>query len=764
MCRNRKIFKKQAAKPRKIKIIALSFFLAINLPLYIEGKEKTYQTETRLFFNEEEGKGKEDSVAIARKDNDYTANEEICNRGFNMSIEQKKETLLSIGHQKKGLAKSFKNPEPGCSIAKSPKTVFNIKKIHENLGYAESQKRISKVISPTISEKILLLTYQNPGEIKANVSAFRENVNTHRKERLWSSLNALPEKRSIWRIVSDETENLNIEKLRGFDAKKSDFSNLLKSPFGNFIGTEPVVVGKPPFFYPFGSYLDFAEKTVREQKIYFQSNTGSLHALRLYDGKEVWCILPLKYLDKTYKENKTQQVRKPENFKENHNVKDGSLKVSDIFANLGDGKKEWRTMLVAGIESQKSSYLAIDITNGHGFDDNDSPELLWIFSHKKIGTNLSNPSIERISVSENPKNADWGVYFTSSYDDTSLSKLENNLFAITAGNAGDLWIDNKGNKISNILISRLPNDSLTDLLAVDFQGDFIADNIYVGNRYGDMFRVRKIGKHMTPEVSKLFSFNNDKYIANPINNKAGYAYGPDPDQVWIYFGTGAVNPHEKEKYTRQQFFIGLKDSINNIKTSYLQDLISLKTEFYSTMVNKEKSKIRILKGKNPDKQPWKLVLNNQPKMSSKFSYGAETVTSKPLIVGGVVIFASFIVTGHNTYEKGETWITALDSNSGLAPQKPVFDLNSDGRFNQEDMIKVDGKLKVPIGIKVCQGIGSRPILHKNKLVMTIINPPKKNGVKKELQSQFVEKYINLPNMKVRLESWKNKKHRNPSPS
>jgi Tfp pilus tip-associated adhesin PilY1 len=87
------------------------------------------------------------------------------------------------------------------------------------------------------------------------------------------------------------------------------------------------------------------------------------------------------------------------------------------------------------------------------------------------------------------------------------------------------------------------------------------------------------------------------------------------------------------------------------------------------------------------------------------------VITEPLVVAGIVFFTTFIPDENVCAGAGETWLFALDYQSGLAEAKPIFDLNKDGKFNDDDLVEIDGVKVVPIGIKVGRGKGSYPVLH-----------------------------------------------------
>ena len=82
------------------------------------------------------------------------------------------------------------------------------------------------------------------------------------------------------------------------------------------------------------------------------------------------------------------------------------------------------------------------------------------------------------------------------------------------------------------------NDALASPVVADIEGDSIDERIYIGNLYGEMYRVDDIGKGEEPVVSTLFTFDNTTHDKNPIRAKADYAYAYELDHIWVYWGTG----------------------------------------------------------------------------------------------------------------------------------------------------------------------------------------------------------------------------------
>jgi Tfp pilus tip-associated adhesin PilY1 len=303
--------------------------------------------------------------------------------------------------------------------------------------------------------------------------------------------------------------------------------------------------------------------------------------------------------------------------------------------------------------------------------------------------------------------------------------------------------------IGNVVAEAGPyvNDALSSPLLVDLEADYVADRIYTGNLYGDMFRVTNIGKGQVPMVAKLFTFNaaDPQPRVTPIRAKADFGYcdeGQNCD-IWVYFGTG-IYEHQNDKLNANtQYFFGLKDNAAGVPTYQMGNLIPLQAQFTTANIDGQDTVVRTVSGTNAGNDSW--VMELSPGVMS-----SERVIVKPLVVGGIVFFTTFVPDSNVCEGSGDTWVFAVDYKSGTAPTEPVFDLNGDGVFDDNDKVTVDGDLVVPIGVYVGRGQGSHTVLHKDTLFITTTGSGEEGGGNDGLQNFKV----NLENRKIKVETWR----------
>jgi hypothetical protein len=657
----------------------------------------------------------------------------------------------------------------------------------------------------------------------------------------WNASEQLPASRKVFTIdPADPFANTVV----AYTDSTLSSDNWLCKPIGDIVNSTPLVVGKPPFYYPFDNYPDFLYQmnhtAARDSIIYIGANDGSLHAFDLDTGLEKWAFIPksmhaklnMAGVDESYDMCDTGYCHKY--------FVDGSPQAGDVFADFdGDTTKEWRTILVTGERSGGESYFALDVTTGRSFDEthaDDRIKYLWEFSDDQLGQSWSEPAIDRVATASSTDKT-WAVFFGSGYSSTDQSIKTAYLYGIQAHNAGSLWKNALGNATNRVMIqgaivetikvknypiddgSKLfglgellkgvtsgatakvvsvnwtssdharivltnrsgsfvsdervtglansshqadlignvaadvgpyLNDALSSPLTVDMQDDYVADRIYAGNLYGDMFRITNIGKGQVPVVAKLFDSGHTTPNTNPIRAKADFAYSDTDGEIWVYFGTGIYEQQVDKTNNDTQYFFGLQDNLAGVSAYQMNDLVLLEAQFTTTQVDGQDTVVRTVSGSNADNISWVMQLGPG-------ATGSERVIAKPVVIGGIVFFTTFIPDADICEGAGDTWVFALDYQSGLALASPVFDLNGDGKFDDEDKVDVDGdgiKETVPIGIHVGRGKGSHPVIHKNILFITTTGSGDEEDGSGAGNGGLRALIINLEESNVKLKAWK----------
>jgi hypothetical protein len=271
-----------------------------------------------------------------------------------------------------------------------------------------------------------------------DVEAVAKDANGLWVDVVWAASEEMPAARNVWTVDADGTSVINYT-----DATlaSDNFACLTEKPIGDIINSTPVVVGSPPFFYPFNDYSNFLRNTTRDTMIYIGANDGSVHAIDLVSGQERWAFIPKSM------QNKLNQAgldplydRCAPEYCHQYYV-DGSPVVGDVFDLFDGAGEEWRTVMVVGEREGGEAYFALDVTTGKAFGDADPTKYLWEFTDDQLGQTWAVPAIERVAVDSSTTDTAWGVFFGSGYfgNPTLQASKEAYLYAIHANDSSHFW-------------------------------------------------------------------------------------------------------------------------------------------------------------------------------------------------------------------------------------------------------------------------------------------------------------------------------------
>jgi len=635
--------------------------------------------------------------------------------------------------------------------------------------------------APTTSAdngEILLIASFDASDWTGNISATKFDPFTGVLEaiHLWETRDVMPA--SINGFIYDSVAT-------GYVSPYTDASlvndNFLCKPMGDIINSTPVIVGSPPYYYNFDSYLNFkynVEVRARDTIVYVGANDGALHAINLEDGVEKWRFYPASVQSKMSFTESKDDLCSPAYW--HKFLLDGSPEPADIFVDAANG---WRTILTTGLGKGGSAFFTLDVTYGEDFDEpdktvNGSPlkvasTFLWEFTatdDSELGFATSLPTIARVATTSAGA-TDWATYFGSGRALNEIDQIDKEayLFAVKSWDKSSLWLDASAASTYHVKLSatELKNDVPSPPLVVDTQGDgYIADRVYLGNLYGDMYRINDIGFGDKPVSELLFDSERTDH-KSPVTAKAGFAYAENDGDVWIYFGTGKYVDQIDKFTTDQQYFYGLFDAGAATSTAYKQTgLVQMKTHIIEAYaVDEDGNKVDLdgngTAGDSGDLRKYRTLTCSSTSADSEgrcnpsnLSWvnelvipgtgGSERVISQPLIVSGITFYATFIPDGDVCEGNGDTWLLAVDSESGEFLDEPVFDLNENGDFDSGDtkVTNGDGIQKVS-GIYVGSGKPSGELAIHNDILFVGTTGQAPKSIK-----------VNLPLMRAKLKSWR----------
>ena len=301
--------------------------------------------------------------------------------------------------------------------------------------------------------------------------------------------------------------------------------------------------------------------------VFIAANDGMLHAFDATNGEEMWAYVPRVTMKKLPALASTT-------YSTNHQyTTDGSPEVADVKVTVGT-TKQWRTVLVAGLNAGGRGYYALDIT-----DTNSPPKQLWEFcadatvcsrSDPDLGLTFGNPQFGTLADGR------WVVFLTSGYNNVPGTD------GITSGDGkGYLYILDA---YTGELIKKVGTGSgdtgtpsgLAKITAIsnDPSSDPRATYVYGGDLLGQMWRFDLTAASGAVAVIKM----GDAGVAKPITTRpdvtmcgvpttttiAGVTTSSVEGVRVVLYGTGRLLDVPDTSNTDVQSLYVLKDSGNPI--------------------------------------------------------------------------------------------------------------------------------------------------------------------------------------------------------
>lgn len=355
-----------------------------------------------------------------------------------------------------------------------------------------------------------------------------------------------------------------------------------------------------------------------------------------------------------------------------------------------------------GVETRTfySAYFVLDVT-----DPEREPELIGVFTNQSgAGLATSYPTVLRVNPSSAPDKADntnakWFAVFGSGptgYNGNTTSSQSSQLYALEL----------KGDKSGPLQGPYSTGDSnafMGDLISYDRNLDYRADAIYGGN---DICNSSSCGGTATPAwKGKMYRLTTGQGMqTDPANwgaptlvvqefscvmpctgtNKVGpitaapTITSDDSNNVWVFFGTGRYwDPVNDKSNTDTQYFIGVKDfALNGLCDSSVtdcqqKDLLNMSSTVICTVCATGTTQVTGVSGVTTfgglvtavsSKRGWYTTLPTS----------GERSLSIPTLLGGTLLFTTFVPTTDICAVTGSGYLYALFYLTGSAYEQPLI--------------------------------------------------------------------------------------------
>ena len=487
------------------------------------------------------------------------------------------------------------------------------------------------------------------------------------------------------------------------------------SRLGDIVHSSAVHVGAPeqnwPERTPFPAstpYSDFklAQKN-RQPMVYVGANDGMLHGFSATNGEERFAYIPAS-LFASATTNSGLHYLSQANYQHRYYV-DATPAVSDAWFN-----NRWNTVLVGGLRGGGKGLYALNITEPDilGSAAIAASQVMWEFSHPDLGHSYGEPIIAPLG---NASGIEWYVIVSSGYNDDAGGPKDGQaqLFIIKLSGPGsdkqwDLGQDYYVLSTGNQTLGTDTKNGLSPAQVVDYNGDKIADRVYAGDLFGNLWAFDLRGQasswgSRTPQ--KLFTTSNNQ----PITARPEVAFNPNmpfnddtSPNLMVIFGSGQYLVNGDKASNDAQHLYGIWDN-GELPTVTLSQLVQQGP--FSTVTTASGTH-RVLAAPNPVRyadpvapdRGWYIGLNET----------GERVIDAALIHAGTVYFVSLTPSTNVCAIGGSGWLLAVDLANGTRTLASVFDTDHDYYVNQADTINVSGSDVVVSGSKIEGGLPAGP--------------------------------------------------------
>ncbi len=515
------------------------------------------------------------------------------------------------------------------------------------------------------------------------------------------------------------------------------------SLLGDMVNSNPLHVGVPAVGLSGNGYNAFAESIKgRKPVVYVGANDGMLHG---YDasvdpddglatedaGTELIAYVPSSIYGKLSKLTSSS-------YSHQYYV-DGSPVASEAcFSDCDSGTDPvWKTVLVGGLNAGGQGIYALDVTDPSTFATADPSDIvLWEFTDKddpNLGYTFSKPVIRKMN------NGKWAVVFGNGFNSTANDGHASTtghsylyvLFVTGPTGAGNTWqlgtdyyrIELKQPPISSVVPSLplSPASGLGSVAAVDSDVDGMADLVYGGDRYGNIWKI-DVSSEDPDDWKSAFDDGSADENPLPLFTTSDGATTPTAQQIttgvevsrhpnggfMVFVGTGSyIDVTDPLSPFQTQTYYGLWDKNDEAKTRITSRSSLQKQKVLDTVTTTSGDTYYVQSRCEPNYSddvlaggnvtvPWcpstiGATSNLAPQLGWVFdlpSRGERVVSDRPLLEAGVLTFTT--LTPSDDPCTGNTVGREYDLSylTGGAMTTSVFDINGDGIINASDYFSI----------------------------------------------------------------------------
>lgn len=499
---------------------------------------------------------------------------------------------------------------------------------------------------------------------------------------------------------------------------------------GDIIHSTPTYVGPPAFSgrdsspYPISRpYSSFA-KTNKDRRLmlYVGANDGMLHGFNAQTGDEVFGYVPNVLFPNLYKLTDPDYVHRM--------YVDEKASVNDAFFDSA-----WHTILIGSLGAGGRGYFALDVTDPESFDTEvgAANNVLWEFTDSDdndLGFTYSRPIITMTNAKLRGEQL-WAAIFGNGYNSTSASG-DGTLFIakLTGHDVDGTWdLNTDYYKINTGKGKAESADGVTPNgiglpRAVDIDGNGTVDYIYAGDLQGNLWRFDLTSSNTgswrnASSRQIIYTATDSDGKAQPIVNQPIVVRHPEQGVV-VVVGTGTWISRDDIASTDIQSMYGIWDGLTNSGYPVSKSEL-VKQEFTNSIEKVGGFTIRTLSdnavnySRDDDVMGWQLHFDAIAASGNVVEFPGERAVRKLFLIGNSLLTTTVIpnpALACSTLPGG--FLIGLDPlTGGRSKTSPLFDLNDDGAFDDDDKLSNGTPVS---GIRLA-GIPTDPAFIGNRIVI-----------------------------------------------
>jgi type IV pilus assembly protein PilY1 len=487
---------------------------------------------------------------------------------------------------------------------------------------------------------------------------------------------------------------------------------------GTIANAAPVFIGIPQAVGRFGgawpradgeTYLDFQrEQLNRDPSVLVAANDGMLHLFDAQTGDERFAYVPNLVFSKL-------SVFSDPGYRHQFYV-DSTPSVNDAYISVdGIAAPVWNTILVGGLGAGGRGYYALNITDPENFTRDD---VMWEFGPEDdpdattdndgnvisdMGLSFGQPVIAMSNAVDNNNNQKWVAIFGNGYNSTSE---EGNavIYMLFIDEGYDGWSDVGDLVKIDTGIGGVSNpNGISDVRAVDLDGNGTVDRIYAGDLLGNLHVVDVSSPNQTSwdDAGNKFVLYKAKYSQTneeqPITTRPIVVNNERGAGLVVVFATGRFFAVDDAVDPRIQSIYGVIDDLSNTEVSADELTEQVLTNEVFQLNADESMDVRVLTDNTVSNKGWFIDFDVLDSSGSFVEFPGEKAIRNLQLRGDNVFANTVIPLALSCDSPSGGFSLALDPQTGTAGNVEIFDFNIDGEFDSEDSVMVQNVKKIIVG-------------------------------------------------------------------